>query len=289
VVEIIKQKIGTPDLSRYWKPGSRTRRGFLFSGSAAVVAAIASGCSSSEQLGPSELLFVSSRQMAQLATPVWRDILKRETLTTDDADLDRVVRVSSKIIRASRNEPSDWEVAVFDSQTVNAFALPNQKIGIHSGLLNRVANDDQLAAVLAGALAHVNYNHYGERYTQSPLAKIGLTQARVSQTGRTHAEAVRGLFGIAGFGDRFVPFSREHAISADKFAVRYMTRAGYEAEQAVHFWMALSIWSDTSAANEDSGTKSKVPPALLLSHPVDGTRLKRLSREIDLLRGMPSS
>src|SRR3546814_990609 len=41
-----------------------------------------------------------------------------------------------------------WEVQVFDSKEINAFALQHGKIGVYTGLLKVATAQDQLAAVI---------------------------------------------------------------------------------------------------------------------------------------------
>ena len=59
-----------------------------------------------------------------------------------------------------------WEVVVFEDATLNAFALPGNKIGVHTGLINLVDNQDQLAAVIGHEVGHVLARHSKERLPQ---------------------------------------------------------------------------------------------------------------------------
>ena len=48
---------------------------------------------------------------------------------------------------------------VIESSMINAFALPNGQIVVFSGLLNRLRDANELAALLAHEAAHINYRH----------------------------------------------------------------------------------------------------------------------------------
>ena len=52
-------------------------------------------------------------------------------------------------------------------------AKPGGKVGVTTGMMAFVANDDELAAVLGHEVAHVMANHAAERYSQSALAQVG--------------------------------------------------------------------------------------------------------------------
>ena len=48
---------------------------------------------------------------------------------------------------------------VVESKEVNAFALPNGRIVVYHGILNKMQNPSELAALLAHEAAHVNHRH----------------------------------------------------------------------------------------------------------------------------------
>lgn len=236
------------------------------------VVVLAPGCSYNEELGRSQFLFVSSDQMAQLASSAWTDLKKQEKLSTDPKYTSRVNRVAPRIIQASGNNPANWEVQVFDSKALNAFALPGGKIGFYTGILDIMQNDDQIATVMGHEVAHVNYNHSGERYSQSTLAQSGLTVAQVAVAGNRYQNQILGVLGAGASLGVILPFSRKHELEADKFGLRYMHRAGYNPDEAIRFWQSMS------------SQKSGAPPEILSTHPSDATRIAQLQREIALIR-----
>ncbi|MEZ5892027.1 MAG: M48 family metallopeptidase [Parvularculaceae bacterium] len=252
---------------------------FRFSISAAVmrglaaVAVLAAGaCAYNETLGRNQLLFVSSGQMAQLASGAWSDLKKTEKISTNSKYTSRVNRVAPKIIQAAGGNPAEWEVQVFDSKQLNAFALPGGKIGIYTGILDIMENDAQIAAVLGHEVAHVNFNHSGERYSQSTLAQAGLTAAQVATSGSQYQGQILGVLGAGASVGVILPFSRKHELEADKFGVRYMARAGYDPNEAIRFWEKMSA------------SKNGAPPEFLSTHPSDATRIAQLKKEIELLK-----
>lgn len=231
-----------------------------------------SACTYNEELGRSQLLFVSSGQMAQLAATAWTDLKKQQPTTRDPRYVNRVQRVAPKIVSASGGNPGEWEVQVFDSKDLNAFALPGGKIGFYTGILDIMANDDQIATVMGHEVAHVSYNHSGERFSQSSLAQAGLTVAQVASSGSRYGGEIAGVLGMGVTLGVILPFSRRHELEADKFGLRYMHRAGYNPNEALKFWEGM-------AANKKGGG----PPEFLSTHPSDATRIAQLRREIALL------
>lgn len=240
-------------------------------GVAVLTVLAAAGCAYNETLGRNQLLFVSQGQMAELASSAWSDLKKQEPITTDPKYVNRVKRVAPKIIRAAGGNPAEWEVQVFKSDQLNAFALPGGKIGFYTGILDMMENDDQIAAVMGHEVAHVNFNHSGERYSQTAAAQTALGAGGAIAGGSQVGGAAMQALGLGAQVGLLLPFSRKHELEADKFGVRYMASAGYNPNEAVKFWEKMSA------------SKSGAPPEFLSTHPSDATRIAQLKREIALL------
>lgn len=250
-----------------------TRRRTLSLLGCGCAAAATTACTYNEELGRSQLVFVSSGQMAQLASSAWSDLKKQEKVTTDPKYVSRVNRVAPKIITASGGNPSDWEVQVFASKDLNAFALPGGKIGFYTGILDIMENDAQIAAVMGHEVAHVNYNHSGERYSQQVGSSVAISAAQAAiGTGSQTGQLAMAALGVGAQVGVLLPFSRKHELEADKFGLRYMHRAGYDPNEAIRFWQKMS------------SQKSGSPPEFLSTHPADATRIAQLEREIALLK-----
>jgi predicted Zn-dependent protease len=73
-----------------------------------------------------------------------------------------------------------YHVRVVEDPTLNAFAYPHGSIYVHTGLLARMENEDQLATVLGHEMTHVENRHM-LRYERAAHNKaIGLTVAAVA-------------------------------------------------------------------------------------------------------------
>src|SRR5215471_16869999 len=95
------------------------------------------------------------------------------------ADTTKIEPLMREINLHTRGFFFEWEFKLFESSHVNAFCLPGGKVGVFTGLLQVVANDDQLAAVLAHEIAHALAHHTSERLAREQalgggiLAKLG--------------------------------------------------------------------------------------------------------------------
>ncbi len=245
-----------------------SRREFARLAAAGGIVVLAPGCET-----VSQAFTPSSAQMAQLAGTAWTDLKQKQPTTNDPKYTSRVNRVAPRIIRAAGGNPAEWEVVVFDSDQLNAFALPGGKIGFYTGILDIMENDDQIAAVMGHEVAHVFFNHSGQRYgrTAATQAGLGVAQVVLGGGGQTSQAALQAL-GLGAQYGVILPFSRQHELEADKYGLRYMKKAGYDLNEAVRFWEGLS------------SKKSGEPPEFLSTHPSDATRIAQLKAEIAILQ-----
>jgi len=77
-----------------------------------------------------------------------------------DAELDAYLTgVARKLQPPAVLQVIPFRVAVVKNPWLNAFAMPNGALYIHSGLLARLDNEAQLAAVLGHEMVHVTHRH----------------------------------------------------------------------------------------------------------------------------------
>lgn len=131
-----------------------------------------------------------------------------------------------------------YRFTILNTQIVNAFALPGGYVYITRGLLALASSEAELAGVLSHELAHVTARHGAERRTAQQVAQLGLLLGAVGlraaglpselmEIGQTAA-----LAAIKGY-------SREHEFEADTLGIRYMSRAGYNADAMASFLGSL--------------------------------------------------
>ena len=236
-----------------------------------------SGCATNEALGRSQLLLVSDDQLAQLAAQSWTQALSQNRQTSDPALRRRVAGVGDRIVQAAdKRFPSqnltqnDWEFAVFEDSTVNAWVMPGGKVGFHTGILDIMANDDQIATVMGHEAGHVVGRHSAERYSQQWAAGAVTNIANVALAGSNNENAAM-IAGILGAGVTFgfiLPYSRKHEYEADRLGTDFMVGANYHPNEAVRFW-------DTMTQN--SGQR---PLEFMSTHPSDQNRITAMQSHI---------
>ncbi len=137
---------------------------------------------------------------------------------------------------------AQWEVALFNNDSPNAFALPGGKVGVYTGIFKVARNQDQLAAVIAHEIGHVIAHHHDERVTRQTGAQagLGIIGALVgSQYGSGAAQATQQLGGAAVQAAFLLPNNRVQESEADVVGQRLMAQAGFDPRQAVDLWQNM--------------------------------------------------
>ncbi|HLP10167.1 MAG TPA: M48 family metallopeptidase [Opitutaceae bacterium] len=225
------------------------------------------GCTTVPETGRRQLMLIGPAEEAQMGLSAFADIKNQQPISRDSAVNARVQRVGARIAPAvGRDLPNaEWEFVVFESEQVNAFALPGGKVGVYTGLLALAESDDELAAVMGHEIAHVSARHGAERTSQqlgAALLGVGVT---VATDDAKYRDQIRLAYGLAATGT-VLKYSRDHESEADRIGLLYMARAGYDPVAAVRFWRKM-------AAKEKGGARL---PEWLSTHPSDETRIRRL-------------
>ncbi len=150
-------------------------------------------------------------------------------------------------------------VRIYDSTQLNAFAMPNGSIYINIGMLARIENEAQLAAVLGHEAVHFIEKHS--------------FQQRVS-TKNAASFAVSGIpFASLAAASSISGFSRELEREADAMGYQRLVKAGYDPREAHKVFQYLA--DEVKALDIDE-------PYFFSSHPKLVDRIdefKRLSAQ----------
>jgi predicted Zn-dependent protease len=182
-------------------------------------------------------------------------------------------------------------VAVFRDPALNAFAMPNGKVYVHTGLLARVENEAQLAAILGHELTHVTNRHALKFNRDARNKQIGFTvlgaaaaigaaaaagsQAR--QGNYVTAEVLRATSNIfLGLGLQLAflaavnGYGRDLEREADAEGMERLVRAGYDPREAPRVFELL---------RQDHGDGGRLENFFFGNHPQLDERI-RTTREL---------
>ena len=251
-----------------------SRRAIISGLAAGSVFPIISSCTTNPYTGQTELAFMGEQQIASMAASAWTDLKAETPQTSSTALKNRVQNVWSRIEKATPKAGEQWDVAVFDTDDVNAFVMPGNRVGVYRGIVELVENDDQLSTVLGHEVGHTVYRHANRRMSRQMLAQGALAAGQValstSETANNYGTAIAALGGAALQFGVILPYSRESELEADKAGVDYMHAAGYDVTQSVRLWQLM-----------DAKSQGSRQPEFLSTHPHPSTRIDALIRYIN--------
>jgi predicted Zn-dependent protease len=208
----------------------------------------------------------SEKEVKRQARMEWLQMKRHLPLEPDARITNYVQCVANRVIAElppEQREAFDWEVVVFDEDTVNAMVDPNGKISVFNGLLRIADTQDALAAVIGHEITHATLGHTMDRMRraarQDVWSMIGAAATGVQ---------VRDYLHIA----LALPFYREQEIESDVVGLGHMSKAGFDPRAAIYFWKGMIAY------NEQSGREN--PPEFLSTHPPDQIRIDALIKNL---------
>ncbi len=208
----------------------------------------------------------SSPSLVNQGTEAFEKLKTQSPISNKTNYRTQVNRVATRLTKVITLPGAQWEFVVFENSTPNAFALPGGKVGINSGLFQITQNDAGLATVLAHEIAHVTSNHAGARIKNQNTIGIG---AAVIGTllGGNGAQAATQILGSAGNVAFGLTFSRSQELEADRVGALFMSRAGYNPNEAIAMWERFAAYNN---ARGNQGVE------FLRTHPLNETRINSL-------------
>src|SRR5690349_8214717 len=121
------------------------------------------GCGENPATNRRQLAFVPDAALARMADQAWAELSANVAVSNDPALRARLARVAAPIVRATGRNDLAWEFVIFDAPDLNAFVLPNGKVGVFRGMMNFARDDNELGAVVGHEAAHILARHPAER------------------------------------------------------------------------------------------------------------------------------
>jgi predicted Zn-dependent protease len=245
--------------------GCRVRTRWLLPTAAGLLAI---ACQTAPITGRSQLLLIPEGTEREMGLQAYSEVLKKSTLSTDQALTDQVRRVGGRIAQATGRTDYQWEFKLIEDKQANAFCLPGGKVAVYTGILPITKDDAGLAAVLGHEVAHATARHGGERMSQTMLVETGLaaTQVALSSRDPQTVQTVTSLLGAGASVGVLLPWGRSQESEADRLGLIYMARAGYDPHAARDLWIRMS----------EAAQGQPQPPEFLSTHPSHATRIQQI-------------
>lgn len=167
----------------------------------------------------------STEEEIQLGREITGNLLGAAPLVADAALQRYVNRVGRWVASQSERASLPWRFGVIDSEDINAFSAPGGYVVITQGLYRRLANEAQLAGVLAHEISHVTRKHQLKVMQKQQLIGLGadLLGKRSGNQQQLIQKAIGNGAEIMARG-----LDKDAEYEADRDGVVLALRAGYD-------------------------------------------------------------
>ncbi|KPK27342.1 MAG: hypothetical protein AMK69_10650 [Nitrospira bacterium SG8_3] len=133
----------------------------------------------------------------------------------------------------------NFRIRLIRDPYLNAFAFPNGVIYLHTGILSRLDNEAQLAALLAHEMTHCTHRHAlrafsGLKNQNSLILSLKQAVARIASTGD-----LLELFGTTASMAAINGYAQHFETEADMVGLQLMAEAGYDPSEALRLFEHL--------------------------------------------------
>jgi len=163
---------------------------------------------------------MSDGQEIQIGRQAADEVERRYGIYHDPIWEEKLQRIASLLIPHMTRRNLPWTFKLVNMKEANAFALPGGFVFVSKGILPYFTNDDEMTAVLAHEVSHVELKHFQKMYARATLMNIGALAAMILTQG-----AARPFLNIASLIDNIVlepKYSRAQETQADLNGIKIL-------------------------------------------------------------------
>ena len=226
-------------------------------------------CQQNPATGEREFNLMSEKEEDDVGRSEHNKIIKQFGGVYENEKLNNYIKSIGNFLVATSELPNkQFTFTILNTPIVNAFALPGGYIYLTRGLIYLCQNEAQLAGVIAHEIGHVTARHTAKRYTKTVGTGVLLQVLNVF----SQNPFLNNLLGQSA--QLFLlSYSRSQEHQADQLAVRYMTRAGFDAKEMGNFLNLMESYANLQ--KKILNIKEDVSE-LLKTHPNSTKRVKEV-------------
>jgi len=207
---------------------------------------------------------------------LWRRAREEQQVINDsgwlyrDPELEIYLNKVAAKLKAYTDPPHiSFDIKIINDPNLNAFAFPNGVIYVHAGVLARMENEAQLAALLAHEMTHCTHRH-SLRVLKSIKDRPGYMAAVQKSIEKVvMVQDLARFLGVNGSMAAVSGYTREFEAEADRVGLDLTAKAGYDPRQA------LNLFEHLQQEIEIEGIKE---PFFLGTHPSVHQRMENVSQ-----------
>ncbi|MBU1054930.1 MAG: M48 family metalloprotease [Proteobacteria bacterium] len=217
------------------------------------------------------------KEEEKLAVEFLKAVAEHYEIVDDPVLVKYINDIGGKILAAAPPQPFTYRFNIIKDENFNAFAGPAGNVFFHSGLIEAMDNEEELAGIMAHEITHVVCRHLSDRFEKSKKIEIatlaGMAAGILLGAGGAGDAGNALLMGTAAMGQSLsLAYSREDEIQADQIGLNYLRKAGYTGDGTLSMLKKIrdKRWYDPNDI-----------PVYLSTHPAVEDRINYLSNRIE--------
>jgi predicted Zn-dependent protease len=226
-----------------------------------LLAAWLAGCAVNPVTGEHDLILVSNEEELAMGAQNYAPMQQSEGGPYDvDPALTAYVQSVGRHLGEASGVKLPYEFTILNNSVPNAWALPGGKIAVNRGLLTALDNEAELAAVLGHEITHAAARHTAQQQSRGMLLEGLVAATGVVANDSSYADL---LVGSAGTAAQLLTmkYGRGAELEADKYGMRFMSKAGYDPQGAVTLQETFVRLSEGNNQDWLSGLFATHPPS----------------------------
>jgi len=192
-------------------------------------------CAVNPVTGKKELMLISESQEMEFGKELYPNALWGDIGGGGEYKDDRLRAylngVVTKLHHVSHRQQLPVEFAIQNSSVPNAWAIPGYVV-MTRGLVAALDSEAEFAFVMGHEMGHVSARHSAQHMTYGMLQQVGLGMAGIALSGEDYADLALGV-GSLGSSLLLLKYSRDDELEADRLGILYMTKNGYDPQNAI--------------------------------------------------------
>lgn len=219
-------------------------------------------------LGDTSSAMISPTQEKALGQSALKYYRSQVPTSSDPLVINYLEGLINRLAPYSQLDDRHIDLVVVRNDSLNAFAIPGNVMGVHTGVFNYAKTENQLAAIIAHEMGHLSQRHYARHLEQQKNMMVplmaGILAGLVLAANSKNDSGMAAIMGTqAAAQQKALAFSRDNEQEADRIGMQTMLEAKLDP------YAAADMFEEMLHASRSS----RRPPEYLLTHPVTERRV----------------
>ena len=227
------------------------------------------------ELGSSFDSLINSADEKKIKFQIMEQVFSSNTVIQDPEINDYLNNLGNELLSANSQVNEDINFFIVNDNSINAFAMLGNVIGVHTGLLFAANTESELASVLSHEIAHLTQKHllrlFNSQAKNSYKSYLALAIAILAA--RSSPQLASGAITAASAAQtqNLLDYTRSNEQEADSIGLQILDKAGYDPKGFIDFFSTIQKFNNFS---------SGAAPAFLRTHPITSDRISEIQNRL---------